>query len=113
MPRRLMHKIVVNELVPDIGTVLRWSDGTLVDLTGATSVRIKMFRPGQQTTGPFKVDAPVTDYTPAGRAYYQWAAGDTDELGLFYVRWVVAWTDPVVTDQTFPTWGMDEVYISP
>lgn len=110
---RAMHRMVVGERLPVIGTVLRYSDGRLLPLeTGVEAVRFRMFRPGRQVTGPFQVDADVQDRGDNGQAVYTWQEGDTDDPGLWYARWVVTFTDPEVADMTFPSWGFDEVFIS-
>lgn len=82
---------------PAISSTLEY-DGEAVDLFGA-SVKFVMRLPG--STGDAKVNASATvTSTDDGAVEYEWAAGDTDEAGLYIAEWIVTYAGG--TQQTFP-----------
>jgi hypothetical protein len=73
--------------------------GAEADLTTATSVTFIM---APAAGGAATVDAAATILDAAtGSVSYDWAAGDTDDVGSFDAEFEVVWSDG--TKQTFPT----------
>jgi hypothetical protein len=72
---------------------------TVVDLTLATSVTFLMTEQSE-TQLRIRAAAVVLDAVN-GTVEYQWAPGDTDIPGKYWVEWEVLWSDS--TTETFPT----------
>lgn len=63
-----------------------------IDLTTATSVKMKMRKTG--TTGAPKINATCALTTPAqGVVTYTWATGDTDTPATYDVEFEITWAD--------------------
>lgn len=74
---------------PTLVAQLRWQDGTPIDLTDVTEVRLHMALNYQ-----LHVDQPVTIITPSeGRVSYGWTPGDTDVPGQFDAEFEVTFAD--------------------
>lgn len=80
-----------------------------VDLTSATEVRLHL---RATEGGPLLIDAAMTIVGSAadGVVKYQWVAGDTDVVGLFYAEYVVTWA---TGEQTFPDDGYSLIEVTP
>lgn len=93
---------------PFLRVQLIYSDRTLANLTGASSVTFKM-RPA--AGGALKINAVgVVIDTARGIVEYQWDADDTDTLGDFDTEWMVTWADG--REQTFPSEGFGFVRVT-
>lgn len=94
------------DTLPRISATLKNSDGTPVNLTGAT-VKFRMRAPG----GPLKVDgAAVVVDAAAGKVRYDWTGADTNTEGLFHAEWPVTFGSDV---ETIPNNGFLKVLIGP
>lgn len=73
------------DLLPPIESTLKYADGSVINLTGAT---VKFIMTTQQFVSV--VNAAATVVTPlAGAVSYDWAAGDTDDVGDFRAEWEI------------------------
>lgn len=91
---------------PAITGALTYSDGTIVNLTGA-SVQIVM---RSQTGSQPKVSKTATIVSPiGGTVSYSWTTQDTDTAGEYDVEWIVTYFGGAV--QRFPTNGYVTVSI--
>lgn len=95
------------DLLPLPATVLKHTDGTVVDLTSAT-VRFIM-RPVGASSPKVAASAAVIGSPVNGSVMYAWIAADTDTVGVFRAEWEV--TFPGAVPQTFPTVGYLEVRV--
>lgn len=84
------------------------SDGSAVDLTAASAVRIIVGR--HRDTGTPIIDAActITD-AAAGEVTYSWQTGDTADPGRYDVEYEIAWNDG--TYQTAPSQGFNRLVI--
>ena len=105
------------DLLPSIQTSgLKNPDGTIVDLTNATSVKFIMdaantdWTPKANATP--KVQAAAVMVTPktSGVVEYIWASGDTDTAGQYLGQWLVTW--PTLRPQRFPTGTYYQIQIN-
>lgn len=80
-----------------------------IDLTDATSVRMKMRL--TKTNGAPALDAAMT-VTDAvnGRVTYDWQAGDTDVPGTYDVEFEIHWSDGTI--ETVPNSGYKTVVVT-
>lgn len=101
-----LYEIKQNDTRPRPDALLRFSDGTIPNLTGAT---VK-FIAREVTSAEAKIDAAatITD-VPTGAVEYTLLAADTDLTGTYYCEWEVTFADSSV--QTFPTRGFDRLRI--
>lgn len=91
----------VNDRRPSLRVNLRGVDGTSIDLTGASNVRLAMAPEGTQN---LKVDGVcVIENAPTGQVRYDWLAADVDTVGTFQAEFQVNFTDG--TQQTVPSSG--------
>lgn len=77
-------------------------EGAAVDLTEAGAVRFHM---APEVNG----DAEVVDAV-TGQVRYSWAAGDTDNAGLFDAEFEIEWADGEI--QTVPNDGYIRILVS-
>lgn len=78
-----------DDILPALRTTLTDSStGLPVDLTTATSATVRIVKAGATTA---TVNAAATIVSPAtsGKLEYAWNAGDTDEVGDYYIEWTV------------------------
>jgi len=95
----MAFSIKQNDTSPSLQALLKDADRNPIDLAGA-SVRFHMKAVG----GGIKVDAPMTVVDEAGGVIqYDWAAGDTDTVGTYYVEFEVTYSNSSV--ETFPNTG--------
>lgn len=96
-----------HDLLPSIQATLKNPDGTVVDLTNATSVKFIMLAANTDWTPKSgatpKVNTAATMVTPktGGVVRYDWVTGDTDTAGQYLGQWQVTW--PTNRPQSFPT----------
>ena len=77
------------DLLPELEVTFKYSDGTAVDLTGAT---VKFFmKPATGGEVKINADAVVVD-AAAGRVKYTWAGTDTDTGGKFKAEFQATYT---------------------
>lgn len=82
------------DTAPALQATLRYADGTAINLTGAT-VRFLM-RPHDDAT--VAVNGAATVITAAdGLVEYRWAAGDTDDVGIYQAEFEIAQGSTIVT----------------
>lgn len=94
-----VFKIKQGDTAPPISGTLK-ENKAVRDLTEASSVALRWRRKG--TTATVSNAATIDDAT-AGAVSYTWAAGDTDDPGVYFAEWVVSWNDG--TEQSYPTVG--------
>jgi hypothetical protein len=95
----MAFSIKQNDTSPSLQALLKDADRNPIDLVGA-EVRFHMKAVG----GSIKVDAPMTIVDVAGGVIqYDWASGDTDTVGTYYVEFEVTYSDSSV--ETFPNTG--------
>jgi hypothetical protein len=79
----------------DLNFTLTGSDGTALNLTGATSVKFKMALIGTNTN---KVNAECTvDVAASGTCHYTMVSGDTDTIGDYNWEIQVTYATKLVT----------------
>jgi hypothetical protein len=79
------HHMKTGDLEPSIAATLTYSDGTVVDLTAATTPRFLM---RAHRAAALTVDGTATVVNAAaGTVRYDWASGDTDTAGLYRAEW--------------------------
>lgn len=90
-----------HDRLPSIQATLKNPDGSLLDLTGATSVKFIMKL--KDAPGTVKVNAAAVVVAPAtgGIVRYDWLAIDTDAVGSYQAEWEITWTGG--KKQTVPT----------
>lgn len=85
----LTHRMVRNDLLPDLSIVCTYADGTAVDLSAATSPKFYMRNAHDASAAP-KVDASATISDGAnGELTYSWQSGDTDTAGSYVAEFEV------------------------
>lgn len=95
----MAFSIKQNDTSPSLQATLKDAAQDPINLTGAT-VRFHM----KSVDGTLKIDQPMTVVTPlAGLVQYDWASGDTDTVGTYYVEFEVTYNDASV--ETFPNNG--------
>lgn len=95
-----------DDLEPKYIATLRNADGTVVDLTNATSVSLIVKQQGG--TKNFKSAGSFEDRIN-GVVSYTWASGNSDTVGTFQMEWEVIW--PTSRPETFPSAGYDTLII--
>lgn len=93
-----------NDRYPSIAATLKLSDGTAIDLTGATVV----FHMTRGATPKVNAAAVVVS-AAAGQVRYDWVAGDTDTPGTYACEWQATLASGKVV--TVPNNGDDTVVI--
>lgn len=86
-------------------------DGTPVDLTTATAVRLIVRATSDRSNGPAYLDTTLAARPADGVLTYAWADGDTDTVGQYRVEVEVTW--PGGLKQTFPGAGYGDLRIVP
>lgn len=101
-----LYEMKRNDTRPRPDALLRFSDGSIPDLTGA-SVK---FIARDVTSSVVKIDATatITD-VPTAAVEYAMTADDSDTAGTYYCEWEVTFADTSV--QTFPTRSFDRLRI--
>lgn len=95
---------------PTLTATLTASDGTALDLSGA-SVQFQM-RPSDATDGTLTVDAPATVTDPAnGRVRYAWSSAETATAGRYHAEFDVEYADG--STETVPNAGWFFIHIRP
>lgn len=93
----LVFEIKRGDTAPAITDTLKDSEGNVVDLTSAASLKFIM----SDADGNEKVNASASFVSRSdGTVLYNWSAGDTDTVGGYRAEWQVTWSDGTV--QTFP-----------
>lgn len=93
--------IKTGDTAPSVEATLR-VEGSVLDLTNATSVRFKM-------SNGLDEAAVIVD-AAGGKVRYDWGSGQTDTAGTFDAEFEIAWTGGGV--QTVPSKGYLKVYIA-
>lgn len=103
-----MFYIKQNDTSPALKVELKASDGTAINLTGATV----HFHMRDIETQVVKVDsaATVTQATQ-GHVQYNWQTGDTNNAGVFEYEFQVTYSDSTI--ETFPNNGYSKLKITP
>lgn len=92
--------------LPTLARALKFTDGSVIDLTGCT-VRWRM---RDKVGGTVMVDAPATIVSATdGKVEYAWASPDTDTVGHFVGEWQVTYPDAKVL--TVPTLNFVTVHV--
>ena len=86
-------------------------DGTPVDLTEATGIRLLVRASADRGSGDPYLEATLADRPANGVLTYAWQAGDTATAGTYRVEVEVTWPDGAV--QTFPGAGYGDLRIVP
>jgi len=74
---------------------LKWDDGTVIDLTTASSVKFTM-RLYQATTDKVAdVACAITDATN-GKVKYSWSASDVNAAGMYKYKYKITFTDGTI-----------------
>lgn len=90
-------------------TVVSDTDGSVVDLSAATSVVFRMRSVNAKPSGAFKVNAAAAFVVKAaGTMRYTWQVGDTDTPGSYAGEFVITYPAGV---QTVPTRGCLDVIV--
>lgn len=99
-----------NDLLPAITIQARYTDGTPVDLTGATSpmFRMRSYRAADGSTPKVARAATIAD-AANGTMRYAWSSGDTDTAGLFVAEFEAQLSGKRIT---FPGGGILTVQIT-
>lgn len=80
MPLPIDFNLKRGNLLPALNATLKYSDGTIINLTGAT---VKFFmRPKGSSTVIVNASCSVVSAT-AGTVQYNWQAGETDTVGNY------------------------------
>ena len=98
---------VKDDLEPNYIATLYNADGSVVDLTNATSVTLIVKQVGGVKY--FKTAGAFVDRVN-GKVSYTWASGNTDTVGTFQMTWEVIW--PTGRPETFPSNGTDTLIVS-
>ena len=96
------------DLLPSIQATLKYLDGTLVDLTDATTVEFHM----RKENGDVVISAgtgSVLSPAAGGIVQYDWQEGDTDVEGVCYAEFVVTFNGGTSGELTFPAKGDWEI----
>lgn len=94
-----MFTIKNGDTSPALRAVLKYDDGSVVNLTDA-SVRFHMRRYGEETV---LIDEPASVVSIAGIVEYPWIVADTDEVGKYEGEFEVTYSDDTI--ETFPSNG--------
>lgn len=80
-----------NDLLPSITIQAAYSDGTAVDLTGATNptFRMRAYGAADGSTPKVAATATIVGAETDGLLRYAWAGTDTDTAGLFLAEFEV------------------------
>lgn len=102
-------KIKRNDTSPSIQITCQDSNGTAVDVTGA-SVQFHMRLAGSADGATLKVDAAGSVVSgSSGTVKYDWSASDTNTAGEYECEFEITFGDGTV--ETFPSSGYDRVII--
>jgi len=96
------------DLLPSIQATLKYLDGTLVDLTDATTVVFHL----KQENGDVVISAGtayVNSSAGAGIVQYDWQEGETDVEGVCHAEFVVTFNGATSGELTFPAKGDFEI----
>lgn len=74
---------------------LKWDDGTVIDLTLATSVKFTMRLYQASIDKVAGVACSITDAT-AGKVKYNWSAADVNAAGMYKYKYVITFTDTTI-----------------
>ena len=101
-----LYEMKQNDTRPKPDALLKFSDGSVPSMTGAT---VK-FIAREVTSAIVKIDAAATIVdVPTASVEYAILPTDTDIAGTYYCEWEVTFVDGSV--QTFPTRGFDRLRI--
>lgn len=95
-----------DDLEPKFIATLYNADGTVVDLTSASSVSLIV---KQQGGAKYFKSAGAFENRSGGIVSYTWASGNTDTVGNFQMEWEVIW--PTARPETFPSNGYDSLVV--
>lgn len=90
--------MVRNDLKPSIEATLKYTDGTVVDLTNCT---VKFHLRKRDGAIIVNKDATILEPKTDGKVIYNWASGDTDIVGTCKAEFEVVFADS--KPQTFPS----------
>lgn len=74
---------------------LKWDDGTVIDLTTATSVKITL-RGYLATTNKVNDAVCVITDTVNGKVSYHWIAADVDTAGMYKYKYKITFSDGTI-----------------
>jgi hypothetical protein len=95
--------MVKNDLKPSVLATLKYSDGTVVDLTGCTA----KFHMKQGSTVLIDKNAVILTPGTSGQVRFDWDTGDTAYTGLCNAEFEITFSDG--EKMTFPTKGDLEI----
>jgi len=96
-----------HDLLPSIQATLKNPDGTVVDLTNATSAKFILlpantdWTPKAGATPTINAAAVMVTPKTGGVLRYDWTGTDTATAGQYLGQWQVTW--PTARPQSFPT----------
>jgi hypothetical protein len=89
------------DLEPNLEVVLRYQDGSPINLAAAESVKLRFSDRDEMFFERTCSVAPQALEEDWGKVSYAWQAGDTDTYGDFRATWVITW--PNTRPQTVPS----------
>jgi len=95
-----------NDLEPPVQSTMRNSDGTGIDVSGATAIYFLMRPVSGGTT--VRTAATVVSAS-AGTVKHEWVSGQTATVGSYYQEWEIMW--PSSRPQTVPNTSYNVIVI--
>lgn len=103
-------EIKQNDLLPSLASVLLNSDGSVVDLTSATTVKLYACLKGS-TQETIAGAVAVIVSAPAGSVRYDFGGSDTAVVGDYVLEWRVTWSNGKTS--SYPGNGYDRFLVTP
>ncbi len=100
------------DLLPSIQATLKYLDGTVVDLTDATTVVFNLKKENGDVVFSGGT-AFVNSSAGAGIVQYDWQEGDTDVEGVCFAEFVVTFSNGSSGELSFPAKGDFQIRFRP